>query len=251
MYKEVTQEYIKEQEDLGVEDVLLKFIEWRTYIAFFGCALTPKDKETLHTIAVQIKEKLIPDNKLLLLGWINKVHVLDDENYSEGLDQVTTDMIFAKALINPQILIEAKQNNLKNQTEERDWLIFLCSPSKPTNIRRPHKIDTRFFELRTLKECDTQSLYKTLWFETIRNARDLTRLFVWIGDENAPKLFVNNQQWDSLTYQNYSLKQFMTDFEIGTALLSYCASTVVNNFFLYVRNNYNPEIVSSLKGRKI
>ena len=248
MYKEVTQEYIKEQEDLGVEDVLLKFIEWRTYIAFFGITLTDEDKEKLHKMAIQIKEKLLPDNERLLLSWINKTHILDEENCSEGLDRVTTDIIFAKALINPNIITEAHQKDIQNYTDERDWLVFLSSPSKPRIINNTQNLDIRFFELRVLKESSPQSLYKTLWFETIDKARGLIESLGRIKDKKANLLFVNGEEWSSLTCQNYNLKQFMRDFEIGDSALLCSPALLVANFYMYIISGFKEQVVN-IRGR--
>ena len=148
-YHEITEEYIKAQEDLGIKDAFAKFIEWRVYVEYFGKEIPRKDKKRIHTIAQHISRSVGRNRYGELFMWLN--HEMLSENTTEERNSLRTNYIFGLAGIAPGTLKIQSLRDAFSSKEFDDGMEALAykEPSriKPLLLKGDEYIDMRLWEL--------------------------------------------------------------------------------------------------------
>ena len=150
VYQLITEEYIANQTKLGIQDPLVKFIEWRLYIECFGSVLSESDKALLHTIAVKMAKSLPAQYKSAMLYWLN--HESISENITDAMNTMLRHFLLGLIGYSSQIF-NVKEYQTPYEKDAIDLEVekmYLSDPIElmDVTIKSENTIDARLFELR-------------------------------------------------------------------------------------------------------
>ena len=213
-YPEITDEYLKVQEGLGIKDPLTKFVEWRLYVCYFGKQLFPKDQEYLHKLAEHITTNLPEKYHDALLYWIN--HERLSNNTSEAKDALFGHFLLGMVGISSTIF-DIKEIDIDPIKDDIDLQVEAMFAQDVGLDQIPNtdneKVDLRLIELLQWQTSRFSRYPRMIWTEMTNDARETYGSIL-----RKPKIhemissFINDNDYDKIVINNYSLQQFIDRF---------------------------------------
>ena len=213
-YPEITDKYIKIQEELGIKDPLTKFVEWRLYVCYFGKQLFPKDQEYLHKLAKRITTNLPKKYHDALLYWLN--HERLSNNISKAKDDLFAHFLLGMVGVSSTIFdtkeidIDPIKDDIDLQVEAMFAQDVGLSQIPNTNNE---KVDLRLIELL---EWETHRFFrypKMTWRECLNCAREIYEYLIYTKEKHDMiPYFINDEGYENIIVNNYRFTDFIERF---------------------------------------